>query len=214
MTSDQRTISAVRTACATIRMSFGSSTGGPGDGRVESSIKERPYLEALKTALGAAHTVEISPERYWHDVLIDGIPFNLKLTECASADNVFDKMAIHYTLTGAILKKKNMNFDVWWGGLVAATRKTVRDPAREYHYIVVDKLTGASLVKSILDIHSYKTNPCNILQIGWKNEFAHADYVAADYRAKVRELLGAIQTSIRQRRASEEVFAAADLSVF
>ena len=109
MTSYQRTISAVRSACATIRMSFGSS---PGDGRVESSVKERPYLEALKAALGAAHTVEISPERYWHDVLIDGIPFNLKLTECASADNVFDKMAIHYTLTGAILKKKNMNFIV------------------------------------------------------------------------------------------------------
>jgi hypothetical protein len=109
-----------------------------------------------------------------------------------------------------------MNFDTWWGGLVAATRKTERDPATEYHYIVVDKLTGASLVKSILDIHSYKTNPCNILQIGWKNEFAHADYEVkpADYRAKVRELLGAIQTSIRQKRASEEVFAAADIATF
>jgi len=197
-------------------MSFGLTAGGPGDGRVESSVKERPYLEALKTALGAAHTVEISPERYWHDVLIDGIPFNLKLTECASSDNVFDKTAIHYTLTGVILKKKNMNFDTWWGGLVAATRKTERDPATEYHYIVVDKLTGASLVKSILDIHSYKTNPCNILQIGWKNEFAHADYEVKpeEYRAKVRELLCTIQASIRQKRASEEVFAAADLSVF
>ena len=207
-----RTIAAIRTACATIRMTF----AGGGDGRVESSVKEGPYLDALKTALGPDHTVEISPPRFWHDVLIDGIPFNLKLTECASADNMFDKVAIHYTITGQVLTKKNMNFDTWWSGLVAATKKTVRDPATEYHFIVVNKRTGAALVKSLIDIHSYKKNPCNILQIGWANEFANAGYevATADYREKVRELLGTIQASLLQRRASEDEFCKADLRMF
>jgi hypothetical protein len=205
-----RTIAAVRAACATIRMSF----SGGGDGRVESSVKEGPYLEALKTALGPDHTVEISPPRFWHDVLIDGIPFNLKLTECASADNMFDKVAIHYTITGQVLTKKNMNFDAWWSGLVAAAKKATRDPATEYHFIVVNKRTGVALVKSIIDIHSYKKNPCNILQISWANEFANADYTAADYKEKVRELLGTIQASLLQRRASEDEFCKADLRMF
>lgn len=216
MSSYDRTIDAVRTACAGIKMSF--TKGGAGsagsDGRVESSIKEGPYLEALKAALGDGHMVEIAPPRYWYDVMIDGIPFNLKLTECASADNMFDKAAIHYTVTGAILVKKNMNFDTWWAGLVAGPKKAARDPSTEYHFIVVDKRSGAALVKSLLDIHSYKKNPCNVLQIGWANEFAHADYVAADYKAKVRELLGTIQASLLQRRASEEAFCTADLSKF
>ena len=209
-----RTISAIRAACATIRMSFGSSSGS--DGRIESSVKEGPYLAALKAALGPGHKVEISPPRYWHDVLIDDIPFNLKLTECASADNMFDKVAIHYTLTAQVLTKKNMNFDTWWSALVGATKKAVRDPMTEYHFIVIDKRSGAALVKSLIDIHCYKRNPCNILQIGWANEFAHADYAVAseDYRAKVRELLGTVQASLLQRRASEEAFCTANLAVF
>ena len=194
-----RTVTAIRAACATIRMTF----AGGGDGRVESSVKEGPYLDALKTALG--------PD---HEVLIDGIPFNLKLTECASADNMFDKVAIHYTITGQVLTKKNMNFDTWWSGLVAATKKATRDPATEYHFIVVNKRTGVALVKSLIDIHSYKKNPCNILQIGWANEFANADYIAADYKEKVRELLGTIQASLLQRRASEDEFCKADLRLF
>jgi hypothetical protein len=211
-----RTIAAVRAACATIRMSFESSRAAGGDGRVESSVKEGPYLEALKTALGTDHRVQISPPRYWHDVLIDGIPFNLKLTECASADNIFDKVAIHYTITGQVLTKKNMNFDAWWSGLVTTAKKAARDPSTEYHFIVVNKSTGAALVKSIIDIHSYKKNPCNILQISWANEFANAGYevAVADYREKVRELLGTIQASLLQRRASEDEFCKADLRVF
>ena len=117
-------------------------------------------------------------------------------------------------VTGAILVKKNMNFDAWWAGLLAGPKKAARDPSTEYHFIVVDKRSGAALVKSLLDIHSYKKNPCNVLQIGWANEFAHAEYAAADYKAKVRELLGTIQASLLQRRASEEAFCTADLSKF
>jgi hypothetical protein len=212
--SYNKTITAVRAACATIKMSFSKASGGGGDGRVESSVKEGPYLEALKTALGSGHTVEIAKARHWYDVRIDGIPFNLKMTECASSDNMFDKVAIHYTLTGEELVKKNMNFDVWWSGVVAAKRKAERDPSTEYHFIVVDKRDGSVLVKSLMDIHSYKKNPCNILQIGWANEFAQASYTASDYKAKVRELLGTVQASLLQRRASEDAFCTADLSKF
>lgn len=209
MPSYIETIRAIRAACAAINLTYSRE----GDGRLESAAKEGPYLEALKSRLTTGgHTVEIAPPRYWYDVRIDGIPFNLKLTECASADNVFDKVSIHYTICGVETTKKNMNIDDWWAGIMAAPRKATRDRATEYHFIVVNKLTGAALVKSLVDIHSYKKNPCNILQIAWANEFTHAAYEVPDaaYKAKIAELLGTIRASIAQRRASEDAFMAAD----
>ena len=212
MATYETTITAVKAACTAVNLTYTRSGAGH-DGRLESAAKEGPYLAALKTQLEAGgHTVEIAPPRFWYDVRINAIPFNLKLTECASADNVFDKVSIHYSICGVETTKKNMNINEWWAGIMSAARKAERDKATEYHFIVVNKKTGAALVKSLIDIHSYKKNPCNILQIAWANEFAHAEYVAADYKAKVAELLGTIRASLAQRRASEEAFMTADFS--
>ena len=212
MNSYDATIAAVKAACTDINLSYTRSGDGH-DGRLESAAKEGPYLAALKAKLEVSgHIVEIAPPRFWYDVRIDGIPFNLKLTECASADNVFDKVSIHYSICGVETTKKNMNINEWWAGIMGSARKAEREKATEYHFIVVNKKTGAALVKSLLDIHSYKKNPCNILQIAWANEFANAEYVAADYKAKVAELLGTIRASLAQRRASEEAFMDADFS--
>jgi hypothetical protein len=212
MPSYIETISAVRAACAAITLTYSRE----GDGRLESAAKEGPYLEALKSRLATCgHTVEITPPRYWYDVRIDGIPFNLKLTDCASADNVFDKVSIHYTICGMETAKKNMNIDEWWAGIMGSkSRKAARDRATEYHFIVVNKRTGATLVKSLVDIHTYKKNPCNILQIAWANEFTNQAYEVPDagYKAKIAELLGTVRTSLAQRRATEDAFMAADFS--
>lgn len=213
MLSYASTIHAVKTACAAVSLTYHRGSGS--DGRLESAAKEGPYLEALKALLTVGgHTVEIAPPRFWYDVRINNIPFNLKLTDCASADNVFDKVSIHYTLCGTETSKKNMNIDEWWGGIMGTPRKQVRDRSTEYHFIVVNKKTGAALVKSLIDIHSYKKNPCNILQIAWANEFNNIAYTVsdADYKAKVVELLLTIRASIAQRRASEDAFMHADLS--
>ncbi len=213
MATYETTIEAVKTACAAVNLTYHRGSGS--DGRLESAAKEGPYLEALKALLvTGGHTVEIAPPRYWYDVRINGIPFNLKLTDCASADNVFDKVSIHYTLCGSETSKKNMNINEWWAGIMTATRKAVRDRSTEYHFIVVNKKTGAALVKSLMDIHSYKKNPCNILQIAWASEFSNVGYTVSDaeYKAEVVELLSTIRASLAQRRASEEAFMSADLS--
>jgi len=200
-------ISAVRTACAATNVLF----SGSGDGRIESATKESAYLEKLKENLVSnGHTVSIPPDRYWYDVRIDGIPFNLKLTTAVSSDNAFNKVSIIYTLCGLESTKKNMNFNEWWSAIKTLGRKTARARMTEYHFIVVDKRTGKFLVRSLVDIHTYTKNPCNILQINWKNEFDHPDHDVGDdfaaYTAKINSLLKTVRDSLVQRRESEDVF--------
>ena len=83
----------------------------------------------------------------------------------------------------------------------------------EYHYLVVNKETGKILLKSIFDIHTFKSNPCNDLQINWKNEFQHTEYITLDFNAKIQELLKVIQTSVKQLITSMKDFAEADFDV-
>lgn len=208
------TIAAIKAECAHINLSY----SGGGDGRITSAVKETEYLTALKTGLATRWptvTFEMPKERYWYDVRINNIPINLKLTT-GGTDNAFNKVAIIYTLTGVEVANRNMNYNAWFRQLRELPKKAARDPASEYHYLAVDKATGSVLLKSILDIHAYKTNPCNILQINWKHEFSAAAlaYSCADHNAKAVELLGAVQSSIRQSIASMREFAEADLRTF
>jgi hypothetical protein len=204
------TMDAIKVTAAKISLIYSKT----GDGRLTSALKETEYLSALTDGLKASHPtfVVVQPQaRYWYDIMINGIPINLKLTT-GSSDNAFNKQAIVYTLTGSEPEKKNMNFNEFWSVLKAGTRKQSRQHESEYHYLVVDKNSGKFLLKSIMDIHSYKTNPCNILQINWNNEFAHIDYTCADYAKKSTELLLAIQTSIKQDIAGKTQFAEANVS--
>lgn len=208
MNYDQ-TIQAIKTACEALNISL----AGEGDGRIISAVKETEYLDALKSKLESVGVlVEIPASRYWYDVRINAIPFNLKLTT-GGTDNAFNKTALYYTITGNVCPKKNMNFGEWYALVKAADKKKERDRQTEYHYLVVEKETKAILVKSILDIHTYKSNPCNDLQINWNNEFKNKEYVTsdADYKSKVSTLLKTVQTSIRQAVESMRLFAEADI---
>jgi hypothetical protein len=213
MTSYKTTIDAIKAICATIRLTYSKQ----GDGRIVSAVKETEYLTALEGRIKAAHadfTVEIPKDRHWYDIRINDIPINLKLTT-GGTDNAFNKIAVFYTITGVELAKHNMNYDEWFSLLKKAGRKPARAPETEYHYLAVNKDTGAFLLKSILDIHAYKTNPCNILQINWAHEFTHAAHQIddADFQKQGLTLLKAIQTSIKQDVMSKIEFAmAADLA--
>jgi hypothetical protein len=209
MDSYDNTIVAVRNACARIRMRFSTA----GDGRLCSAADEEKYLELLKAELGAGHVVEIAPPRHWADVTINGIPFNLKLTSCSSADNSLNKRAIVFTLTGKSVKD-DMNFKDILAHLEPSLWKPVRNKATEYHYIVVNKATGDALVKSILDIHTYVPNAAlsNVLQINWKNEFLNRDHFIRDeeFHEQGRKLLRTLQTAIRRAVANLTDFANAE----
>lgn len=106
-----------------------------------------------------------------------------------------------------------MNYDAWYAVLKTSPRKEARNKATEYHYLVVEKSTGQVLLKSVLDIHTYKTNPCNILQINWASEFKNRNFAIldSDFHKKERELLKAVQKSIVQSMESMMEFAKGDI---
>lgn len=199
-------------ACAAIHMQFEVSE----DGRIESAVRETEYLDKLNDILFAANPdfwIVRPKARCWYDIKINEIPINLKLTT-GGTDNAFNKKAIAYSLSGDDNVPSNSNFDKWFDHLKKMPKKVNRDRSSEYHYLVLNKNTGQLLFKSIFDIYSYKSNPCNDMQISWAQEFLNADYKVVsneDYKAKVRELLKTVQKSVRQLIASMSDFAAADI---
>jgi hypothetical protein len=205
-------IRAIKEECGKINLTYSKE----GDGRLTSAVKEEEYLTLLGKGLKERHpslTFEKQPvERWWWDFRVNAIPFNLKLTT-GGTDNAFNKVAIIYSISGKEVEKRNMNFNQFFTTLKECSKKPVRNQMTEYHYLVVNKNTGKILLKPILDIHQFKSNPCNDLQINWNHEFNHIDFAIADekFKEKIQELLKTIQASIKQAMASMSEFAMANL---
>ena len=192
-----------------------------GDGRIDSALKEIPFLNELKTRLLENHPnweIVISPPRASCDVMINGLRINLKMTDCRSSDNSMNKPAIYYSITGLTTYPYSSNWNDFLDKLLEAKTtnriKNQRDKSSEYHYLVKNKITGDVLMKPIFDIHSYISNPSNDLQINWKNEFANSEYKTDDasYLMKVRSLLTCIQKSVREMIERTRRFAEADMT--
>jgi hypothetical protein len=180
------------------------------DGRLSSAIKEKPYLKKLIEALPPDFVCDLPKVRYWYDIRINGIPINLKLTT-GKTDNAFNKKAIETALTcGELTTTQNSNYNEFYANLKKCA-KNGRNLPSEYHYLVIDKNAGKILLKPILDIHTYKTNPSNIMQIDWKKEFLNITYTCPDFKAKIRELIKTIQTSLREWEERSRDFRNADI---
>ena len=192
-----------------------------GDGRIDSALKEGPFLEELKRRLHAVYPdweIVISPPRAPCDVMINGIRINLKLTDCKSSDNCVNKPSIYYSITGLTDYPYSSNWNDFLDILLQAQEtkriKMIRDRSTEYHYLVKNKITGAAILKPIFDIHTYISNASNDLQINWRNEFASSEYKTddANYLEKVHSLLSCIQRSVKEMIDRTKRFAEADLS--
>jgi hypothetical protein len=173
------------------------------DGRVNSSLLEKPLLDCLKDLLlkkDPSMCVEIQQIREAADIKINGVWINLKLTS-GKTDNACSKSGIYFSYTS------DTNFPIgagvnWNEFKICMDKaksegkiKKTRQKSTEYHYLAVNKVSGDFILKSIFDIHTYKSNPSNDLQINWKNEFVHRDYVCDDYCKKQSELYKALQLS-------------------
>lgn len=212
MTSYQEIIQAIKIECAKINLIFSKD----GDGRLTSAVKEKEYLNLLEKGLKENYPdfiFEHQPaERWWWDFRVNSIPINLKLTT-GGTDNAFNKIAILYTISGVEVEKKNMNYNLFLKTIKESPKKSVRNHNTEYHYLVVNKNTGAILLKSILDVHTFRSNPCNDLQINWANELKHSDFITPDinFKEKIRELLRTIQISVRQAIEGMKEFSDANI---
>ena len=207
-----QTISTILESCNKIK-TVKWEKGNGHDGRISSAIAEKPFLDLLEKSLErSSFKIERPRDRYWYDIRINGIPINLKITT-GNTDNAINKVAVIYTLTGIEVKNKNMNFNTFYRILWNSKIKTERNRQTEYHYLVINKTNGSVLLKSILDIHTYKTNPSNVLQINWKNEFGFIDYRSDNNSKKMYDLLKCIQVSVRESINSNRQFAEADLEV-
>jgi hypothetical protein len=187
-----------------------------GDGRIDSAMKETPFLIELKRVLLEKHAtweVTISPPRAACDIMVNSIRINLKLTDCKSSDNSVNKPSIYYSITGLTTYPYSSNWNEFLDRLTDAKIKKERHKPTEYHYLVKNKLTGDVLLKPIFDIHNYVSNASNDLQINWKNEFTHSEYRTddADYLSKVKSLLLCIQKSVKEMIERTKRFADADI---
>ena len=190
-----------------------------GDGRIDSAVKEEPFLEDLKQQLLETYPIWdiiISPPRAECDIMINGIRINLKLTDCKSADNSVNKPSIYFSITGATDYPYSSTWNDFGNKLQTAAEnnsiKKMRDRTTEYHYLVKNKLTGDVLLKPIFDIHTYVSNPSNDLQISWKKEFEHITEVTKDedYQEKMLSLVECIQKSTRDKIDRTKEFAYTD----
>jgi adenine-specific DNA-methyltransferase len=191
------------------------------DGRSQSANLEAEVLSAIKFHLLEKHpkwNIELSKARAFYDLKINGIYINLKLTAGKTADNSSSKKGIFYSITGQdssypASSTWNTFFTMLQQAKAQGRFKQVREKASEYHYLVIHKTTGAVLFKPIFDIHTYKSNPSNDLQIQWSNEFAHAGYTTPDemYLSKVKCLLDTIQRSCQGVDAGHNLLCRADL---
>lgn len=192
-----------------------------GDGRIDSAMKEKPFLEEMKRLLQEEHpdwNITISPPRAACDIMINMIRINLKLTDCKSSDNSVNKPSIFYSITGDPTYPYSSNWNEFLDRLTEAKEqnciKQERDRTTEYHYLVKNKRTGEVLLKPIFDIHTYISNASNDLQINWKNEFTHLEYHTeeANYPKKVQSLLVCIQRSVKEMIERTRRFAEADMA--
>jgi len=193
---------------------------GDCDGRIDSAMKEKPFLEELEKALlerNPKWNIVISRNRASCDIIINTIQINLKLTDCKTSDNCVNKPYIYYSITGLTTYPYSSNWNDFLDRLSEAKKKgqikRERHKPTEYHYLVKNKLTGDVLLKPIFDIHKYVPNASNDLQIKWKDEFASSEYKTeeADYLKKVEELLRCIQKSVKEMIERTRRFAEADV---
>ncbi len=187
------------------------------DGRIDSSIKEIPFLNKLKDELLKSNpdwSVEISPPRASCDIMINTIRINLKLTNCKSADNSVNKPSLFYSITGNPIYPYSSTWNDFIERLQKSKIKTVRDKTTEYHYLVKNKITGEVLLKPIFDIHTYISNPSNDLQINWKNEFKNIAYYTSnkEYNMKVKSLIECLQKSVKAMIEKNLKFAECDIN--
>ena len=172
------------------------------DGRVNSTLDEDPIVEALKNVL--PNRINTTPPRNWYDVLIDGVPFNIKCTTGKSADNSGNYLMLRYAFT-------NENAEILLNTAVNKTKdimpllplisqfrsgKEIEEVERDYGFIVYNKVQHKFSVVPLKEIEKVTSNPSNLpFQIKWSNLTRVDRSITESFRILVTEPLEAVERS-------------------
>jgi len=149
------------------------------DGRSHSLASEASVICAIRRILGPTHVRTASTARSWYDVAItfgDKTHYaNIKISN-GGCDNAFNKKALVWSLTTlhADAIPNSMSMNEMHTLIMKHPRKKRCPGQKEYFFIYVDKRDGTILIKSIMDIRHWCSNPYNLLQINWRKEKASA----------------------------------------
>ncbi len=135
------------------------------DGRVNSSLNETQIIRELCDNLPE---IVVSKARNWCDITYKGFPINIKITSGGSSDNCFNKKSLVFSLSQHSVIPSSMNMNEL--KTLLDKPKPKRD-FKEYYFLVFFKTKKLPLIKSLLDIQNFKSNPSNILQINWTKEY-------------------------------------------
>lgn len=106
-----------------------------------------------------------------------------------------------------------MNFDMFVNVLKSLKIKKKRDITSEYHYLVHSKTSGKFILRSLIDMTFYKSNPINILQIDWKKEIK-IESNTKQYNEKIIDILTVIQDSLKKYFKGIEAMMTLDIPSF
>ena len=193
------------------------------DGRVNSSKNEEEVIHHLTVSTEANEEfqrecleIKSSVSRDWYDFSIERredklfIPVNIKVTECASADNLNCKLGLYYALTGQMPNFRN---GIGWisyleklhEGLQRATNND-----KDYFLLVVNKVVPeASGIRDVFSsslkrLTELTPNSSNLpFQCCWNNNRSRQTRTQDEARAF---LLGKFWKSLSQREAAVTKF--------
>ena len=141
------------------------------DGRVNSIKDEDNIISEMKRLF--KDRIKEPKARHWYDVMIDGIPCQIKASTGGS-DNFSSKKAVVYTLTNMIItevdRMKN-GFPVF-DNIIRQRRDD--NNQRDYPIVVLDKNTNTLHLKTLKTLTCLVPNGNNLpFQINWNKELTN-----------------------------------------
>lgn len=142
------------------------------DGRVNSIDDEKKVINRMKEVYGPNNVVE-PPPRHWYDVLLKGVPIQIKSTK-GGTDNFSSKKAMLWALTDMSFEDiEHLPEKMSWKKFekLLVDHKCLNNN-RDYDIICVNKSTGKMTYMTLKTLSVLKSNGSNLpFQVPWKKNW-------------------------------------------
>ncbi|MBQ7259400.1 MAG: hypothetical protein IJS57_05575 [Paludibacteraceae bacterium] len=180
------------------------------DGRINSALNEDEILTFLELEFRNISTRYkfVRPNaREWYDFAIENnnefYPVNIKVTNCATADNLNSKLGIYYAMTGLI---PSFNNSIGWESFLRKLKQSFgRHKDKDYYFLIINKKDLSDVFCcSLKTLTSLVPNGNNLpFQSRWTE---NRDPVGRSFYEAAEFIMATFATSFRQRAAAYEEF--------